>query len=554
LNELYQLFNNNINLIDIIDKIIYYFHTQNYDKALRNSTIFINKLDSNMLLIQQIAGQERLEILTGMLTDLFAAQNNKDYVLQADLYELQVRRYFRELQQDIVASEGFIPDENIYINNQNKLNQTDPALYELISSGVSHMNIEEQGYEVEFTSSGAMTVAILDKQGRYYMHSNSSASKEGFTLAKSWYKEDITEYIVYGYGLGYHIKELIDIDSSISIEIYEADINMLKLAAAYSNLADVISKPTINLIFDPDHSQLLKKLTQLNDDMKFVIHYPSLRNIKDANIKEKLENYFIQYSSIINQLKLLNGNFRRNVLCYQGLADELKGNFKDKDLFIIAAGPSLDKNFTQLHKVNRENSIILATGTVFKKMLSAGITPDYVIVTDPNERVYKQISGVETCQVPMLYLSTAFYGFAKNYHGKKYIILQKDYEKSEEFAATHGATLMNTGGSVSTTALDLGIALGSRRIIFLGLDLAYTGNYAHASETSRRNITVTNDLREVEDINGELIYTSRILDMYRQWIENRIQNTKGIEFVDATEGGARIKGMKIMKLSEVLEK
>ena len=40
--------------------------------------------------------------------------------------------------------------------------------------------------------------------------------------------------------------------------------------------------------------------------------------------------------------------------------------------------------------------------------------------------------------------------------------------------------------------------------------------------------------------------------MYRKWIENRIENVTEIEFIDATEGGAKVKGMQIKKLSECL--
>jgi hypothetical protein len=100
--------------------------------------------------------------------------------------------------------------------------------------------------------------------------------------------------------------------------------------------------------------------------------------------------------------------------------------------------------------------------------------------------------------------------------------------------------------------LDIGISFACKRIIFLGLDLAFTDNYIHAAETSRRDLTSTEDLRQVPDIHGNKIFTSKSLDIYRQWIENRIRNEKGIEFIDATEGGARIEGMKLMKLSECL--
>ena len=56
----------------------------------------------------------------------------------------------------------------------------------------------------------------------------------------------------------------------------------------------------------------------------------------------------------------------------------------------------------------------------------------------------------------------------------------------------------------------------------------------------------------VEDINGQSIYTNRGLNMFRQWIESRIKGIDGIEFIDASEGGAKIKGMKVMRLDDVI--
>jgi hypothetical protein len=248
---------------------------------------------------------------------------------------------------------------------------------------------------------------------------------------------------------------------------------------------------------------------------------------------------------------LLKGNFERNIKNCDTYVDELKEAFQGKDLYIAAAGPSLDKNYLKLKEV-KDKGIILATGTVFKKLLKAGIIPDYVLVTDPNARVYKQIAGEEDSKVPMLILSTAYYGFAANYKGKKYLVLQKDFQRAEKYAAEKGLELISTGGSVSTTALDIGITYGCRRIIFAGLDLAYTDGYAHASGTSRRKAADFDNLLQVEDIYGKLVYTNRSLNMFRLWIENRINNVKGIEFIDATEGGAKIKGMRTARLEDVI--
>ncbi|MDF2802122.1 MAG: uncharacterized protein K0S61_2025 [Anaerocolumna sp.] len=372
-------------------------------------------------------------------------------------------------------------------------------------------------------------------------------------MANSWYSEDKSNYILFGLGLGYHVSELLEMDKNIKVKVYESDCNIIQLACAFSNIGQLLKNSNVTLIYDPEFTKLSDRIEKITFDDEFVIHYPSLRNIKNKSVKEKLENYFLQYSSVKNQLRLLNGNFRKNIFCYNGLVDELKHVFEGKDLYIVAAGPSLDRNFLELKGLNK-NAIIIATGTVFRKLLNAGIRPDYFIVTDANERVYAQISGLENENIPMLYLSTAYHGFAEKYQGDKYMILQKDYDKSEQYAKEKGVSLYRTGGSVSTTALDLGISLGCKRIVFLGLDLAFTNNYVHALGTSRRELTSTDDLRQVENINGDLIYTSKSLDIYREWIENRIKTEKVIEFIDATEGGAKIKGMKIEPLLDVIDK
>jgi len=557
-NDIKEILNKNIELLSHIDKIIYYFRTQNQDSALRTATIIIDQMSLLIELILPKADyfNDNYQLIESgsimrMLSELLDAQDNKDYVLLADLYEIQLTPFLISLQETIISKEEVTYDEAKYHDTINAIEQTTPQLSSNLNSLSSPLVLLDIGYAIEYTSCGLMTLALEENNKKYYMHSNNRVINEAFTLAHSWYSEEKAEYIIYGLGLGYHVNELLGIDSNITIEVYESDINVIQLACAFSDLKSIITNPNIKLVYDPDFTKLANKISNMNKETEFVVHYPSIRNIKMTIMKEKLENYFIQYSSVKNQLHLLNGNFKENVLHYNGIVDELKDSFRGKDLYIIAAGPSLDKNFMQLKELDN-NSIILATGTVYRKVLDAGIIPNYVIVTDANPRVYGQISGLESRKVPMLFLSTAFKGFAANYQGEKYIICQKDFPKAEDVAKEKGLNLYQTGGSVSTTALDIGITLGCKRIIFLGLDLAFTDNFVHAAGTSQRELTNTQDLRQIEDIYGNMIYTSRSLDMYRRWIENRIKEERGVSFIDATEGGAKIQGMTISNLHDVI--
>ncbi len=111
---------------------------------------------------------------------------------------------------------------------------------------------------------------------------------------------------------------------------------------------------------------------------------------------------------------------------------------------------------------------------------------------------------------------------------------------------------MKTGGSVATTALDVAIRMGGNPIIFVGQDLGFTDNKSHSSKTYSRRIFESQGLREVEDIYGNTIQTSKNLYIYLRWIKNRISEENNMEFIDATEGGARIRGTKIMKLRDIV--
>ena len=123
-----------------------------------------------------------------------------------------------------------------------------------------------------------------------------------------------------------------------------------------------------------------------------------------------------------------------------------------------------------------------------------GITMDYIIITDPKEISNRQIQGVEHMEVPMILLSTATKGVARYYKGEKYMLCQKGFPDAEQYACERGLPLFETGGSVATTALDLCVRFDVNKIIFIGLDMAYTGNKNHAEGARDEGITDYEDM------------------------------------------------------------
>lgn len=189
-------------------------------------------------------------------------------------------------------------------------------------------------------------------------------------------------------------------------------------------------------------------------------------------------------------------------------------------------------------------------------MNQQGIRPDYVMFLDAAPRMYVQATGFEQETIPYLMASTACRRIAQDYQGPKYLVCQEGYDEAEQYAREHGAQIYQSGGSVSTIAMDIAIRLGAKRVVCLGLDLAYTGNKMHATATGRYDMIETEHFVKVKDWNGNQINTSTALDMYRKWFEKRAeqakQETPEVELINATEGGAYIKGLKHMTLREAL--
>ncbi|GEM_PF-6524577 len=60
-------------------------------------------------------------------------------------------------------------------------------------------------------------------------------------------------------------------------------------------------------------------------------------------------------------------------------------------------------------------------------------------------------------------------------------------------------------------------------------------------------------LLPIQSVEGGIVYTTRVLNMYKEWIEKRIAKACDVEVIDATEGGAFIKGTTICTLKEIIE-
>ena len=225
---------------------------------------------------------------------------------------------------------------------------------------------------------------------------------------------------------------------------------------------------------------------------KYIIHMPSLHKLTESDpLQSKRKNILkkiqITINSFAEQKDDLTINFYKNIKYADGFAEDIFEEYKGQNVIIVAAGPSLDKNINVLKKAldNHANIKVISVGTVFRKLINFGIKPDAFCVMDPEKRTYAQIEGMEELTIPLIINTSAYYELSQNYRGKKYIACQKGFDLSEKL----GHRLFNTGGSVTTLALDFAIQAEAKKIIMIGCDMAFTGNVTHATNTIQRHNT-----------------------------------------------------------------
>jgi hypothetical protein len=295
LQSIRDIFEHNIRLLGGMDKAIYYFREQQCDKALGQMA---NSMDEVRLIIEAIITDREYfnlvdtESMLEMLTGILEAKKNKDFVLLADLLELQLINFLIGVQELIISKEEIVFDEEIYRDNIQLLLEHSEGFEGCLHEPLNTAHLLESGYRIEFTSSGLMTLAAENQGSTFYFHTNNKIRTEAFLLARQWYSPEKRIYHIYGYGLGYHINELHELTPDADIVIYEADINVIRLACAFTGKKGLILNDKIKVIYDPEFTLLSERLKVREEAEALCIHYPSYKNVRSRKGREALEAGF----------------------------------------------------------------------------------------------------------------------------------------------------------------------------------------------------------------------------------------------------------------------
>jgi hypothetical protein len=253
---------------------------------------------------------------------------------------------------------------------------------------------------------------------------------------------------------------------------------------------------------------------------------------------------------------LLNTLANMRSLATEGDVASLAGAFPGVPAIVVGAGPSLDQALAHLREA-QENAIVVSVDTALRPLLSAGIEPHFVVALDPGESNTRHLWELPPCDETFLVTEASMTPIAlEHFRGRTFLFSVSDHQPwpwLNTLQQSRGR--LRAWGSVLTSTYDLALRLGCDPVVFVGSDLAFTGNQPYARgvayeedwrrladwgvplETHWRDVMALWPHLEEPDINGVPTRTAAHLVTFRNWLVEQIGREKGRTIVNATGGG-----------------
>lgn len=435
-------------------------------------------------------------------------------------------------------------------------------------------NPEEIVIHEEMSYDGNVIFRIEKEERFLYLNGKYAPEKEALKWVDTLPDiSNATVVVFIGIGSGIYLKELLKkCQKDITIIIYEPSVHIFLKTLEIIDLSEELTKHKFVFLlegYNSENYEFVLSNFMTYDRLSyftFFIHPNYVEIFPDFVLKcSKIANRIGEDLEVQQNTTLrFMANFADNLLCnmryipYHYKARQLGGAIPtDIPAIIISAGPSLNKNIKDLKKA-KNKAFLIAVDTAIKPLLNNGIIPDVFVIVDGLKPV-SLIEAEGVSDVPLVTPFVAAKSVLEYHRGKKFFFEDGSVVPAHVYK-TFGSSLegVESGGSVANNAFSLAVLMGFKTIIFVGQDLAITGNKSHADGTFADKMaeinTESDAYFEVESIDGGKVFTRFDFNRYRIWFEDVIKREGLDNVIDATEGGALIHGTKVMTLKEAIKK
>lgn len=379
--------------------------------------------------------------------------------------------------------------------------------------------------------------------------------------------------LVFGLGNGYFARALITknlpngqetadgVYSHTRFAFYEPEPMLFLYALQTYDLSDILSNPDVEIFVEGfNENQLsgwcLNNVSQMNLG---AFHFVALPKYKTCFLDayERVQHVYDDTIHCVHadtgtkkQLakQIAKNNYKNlRYFCNSRSLKAFTAQYpKDLPFLIVSAGPSLVNSLEELKKI-RDYVFLMAMDSAAKYLLKEGIRPDGIFVIDMGKPV--SLFTEEMRDIPFFVHTDVNYEVLEHVKPKDIYFVTTNIVYYEKLALEKGDSVscLDTGGSVATAAFSFAVSLGVETIVLMGQDLSVSGSQTHISDLHC-------DLEIYTTIKGneaEALSTFFDFYIYLRWFESQIAQHPDIRVINATKGGAYIKGAKYLHGSEL---
>lgn len=391
------------------------------------------------------------------------------------------------------------------------------------------LNKENGEYKIEKNAYG-LTIAYKNNRA---VHSKYNIENE-CKMALGKINKNKNLLIIYGYGLGYIVKYLVEnineyfnekILESLKIIVIVEDTALFKYS--YYNIFNT-EKENIFFIHGEDNIDYINKIIDYKKvNGVSLVSLPSLtKEEKDKANKlygEILNNIEREFSNIWTNLYFEN-IWTKNIIFNSEYINKsldisvFKNAFKSFKALLICPGPTLI-NYIEKIKNNRENLIIICVDTSYSVLCKHGIIPDFVITVDGG--FFNSLDFVyEDKKFPYLIMDIACNKIIPKIICDKTNIIRfsstSDLGIVEYLKKQINISSLTTSNTVATTMIDFAYYTSFDKVLLIGFDNSYPYYQRHIKHALSYEymINKTNKLKTMESYYFEAIKNNSNINVY----------------------------------------
>ncbi|MDF3004025.1 MAG: hypothetical protein K0S22_497 [Oscillospiraceae bacterium] len=402
---------------------------------------------------------------------------------------------------------------------------------------------------------------------------------EAKTWCKALIKRASGSIFLFGSGFGYPIFEIFAHKMPHTlVVVFEQDVFLFKAMLYYFDFEPLIKSGKL-MFFVGDAAHFEQAFSELFGSLNFFsCTYPTFcfmpaaqRNFKAQYLtiykfvfaRLSLLTFYIGNDHLDNLIGLCNLIANAGSIVCDPYISCMKDRYKGTPAFIVANGPSLDKNISQLKDI-ADKGLVISVESAIVPLIKNGIKPDILTIIERSKETYSYHFENRSLPEDMALICLAMVDkqVFPAFKGATIPVFRSGETINQWVNNNLGdGSAIDAGSNVSHLALELAAYMGANPIVFVGQDYAYgTKGTTHSRDASyyektgeeARALIESLPIIYVEGNDGKPIPTNPLWNGFKMGLEIKISAHPDILFLNATQGGAKIAGTKCAALSEII--